>query len=173
MDFEFFESLSPEEAWEFLQGFLETERNALKVMEAAAEQSGIRMDYSVESLPEVLKWILKDVRFMRVPVPASEPEWIRQAHKDGLVEFDEESKYLILRAAFYLGESFVQTYPSLWWTIGDQKYIEQNMPVVAGFRLDLEMAPIMIVENMVRGVFGRGGPWTDVDRAITHWAGDV
>ncbi len=128
------------------------------------------MDYSIASVPDALKWILKDVRIVRVPVPPSEPDWIRQAHKDGLVEFDEASKYPVLRAAYYLGESFVRAYPALYWTIGDPGYLQKNMPVVARFESGKEMAPIMIVENLSCRIFGRGAPVTDIDRAVGAWA---
>jgi hypothetical protein len=173
MNFALFEALSPQEASEHLQGFLETEGAAVELLRASIEPSGVVMDFSVASLPSVLRWILGNIRIVRIPVPATEPEWIREAHKDGLIDFDEESKYWILRAAYYLGESFVRGYPSLRWTTGNPEYIEKNLPVVAGFHSGTEMAPMMIVENLFGRILGDAVPTTDIDTAIRAWANDA
>src|SRR5258708_5397022 len=90
MNFELFDAMTPEEAREHLQGFLNTERVAMDVMVPAAQQAGVRMDHSIHSLPSVLKWILTEIQIVRVPVPATEPEWIRDFHKDGLIDFPDE-----------------------------------------------------------------------------------
>lgn len=169
MNFPFFESLSPEEAREHLQGFLATERVAIKTMETAAEQAGLRMDYSIASVPTILKWIMSQLEIKRVSVPASEPEWIREWHKDGLIDFPEESKYLILRAAYYLGESFVRAHHRLVWTLGNPEYIQKNMPVVAGFRSEKEMAPMMVCKNIFSRIRGDSAPESDIDVMIQSW----
>jgi hypothetical protein len=173
MNFALFDAMSPEEAREHLQGFLATESVATEALTAGAKQGGVLADFSVGSLPSVLRWIMGNVRIVRVPVPATEPEWIRDWHKDGLIDFDEESKYWMLRAAYYLGECFVRSYPSLRWGIGDPEYIEKNMPVVAGFLSGTEMAPMMIVENLFSRILGDGAPATDIDTAIRAWATDA
>lgn len=173
MNFELFETMSPQEAREHLQGFLETESAAVESLRAGAEQSGVEMNFSIDSLPSVLRWIIGKVQIVRVPVPESEPEWVRSFHKDGLIDFDEESKYWILRAAYYLGECFVRNYPSLQWTTGDPEYIEKNMPVVAGFRNGDEMAPMMIVENLFLRILGDSAPITSIDTAIETWMKDA
>ncbi|MFC1597667.1 hypothetical protein ACFL5Q_07005 [Planctomycetota bacterium] len=173
MNFAFFESLSVEDARDYLSGFLETESAAIGEMRDAAEQACVAMDHSIASVPHVLKWILKDVQIVRISVPASEPDWVQQAHADGLIDFEEGSKYLILRAAYYMGECFVRACPSLHWTIGDPEYIEKNMPVVAGFRSGTEMAPMMIVGNLFARILGDDAPITDIDRAVATWGNDI
>ena len=60
-------------------------------------------------------------------------------HKQGLTEFAEELKVLILRAAYYLGESFHRRASALSWTIGNAELIEKNIPVISGFRSGTEM----------------------------------
>jgi hypothetical protein len=42
--------------------------------------------------------MLARVGFHRVPVPESEPWWIRQAHAEGILEFNDSSKHVILYA---------------------------------------------------------------------------
>ena len=71
-----------------------------------AEQEGVACDYSITTLAAVLKWMVKRLRIDRSPVPPDVPWWIRQAHCEGLTEFDNESKTLLLRAAYYMGECF-------------------------------------------------------------------
>ena len=81
MDDEFFVSLTAEQATAYLNRFLVVEHQGVEELSAAASREGIHLDYSLSSLPSVLKWIVKKVRVERVPVPEDEPWWIRQAHK--------------------------------------------------------------------------------------------
>jgi hypothetical protein len=171
MNFDFFDSLSASDAHEHLQGFLDTEHAAIMSLSSAAEQAGILMDFSIATLPSVLKWILTSVRIFRVPVPATEPAWVQQAHKGGLIDFPSESKYMILRAAYYLGECFVRSNGALRWTIGDSEYVQKNMPVVAGFRSGEEMAPMMVCENVFGRILGDGAPESHIDIMVQCWTG--
>jgi hypothetical protein len=173
MNFALFEAMDQQEAHEHLRGFLETERAAVDSLRGDAERRGVPLDFSIASLPSILRWFLGRVRIVRVPVPTTEPEWIRDWHKDGLIDFDKESKYWILRAAYYLGECFVHSCSSLRWATGDPEYVEKNMPVVAGFRSGKEMAPMVVVENLFSRILGDGAPSDDIDTAISAWARDV
>ncbi len=110
---------------------------------------------------------------VRVPVPDTEPKWVRDFHKQGLTEFAEESKVLILRAAYYLGESFTRASGALSWTIGNAELIEKNIPVISGFRSGTEMAPMMVCENVFGRILSGGVPESDVDRMVEAWARQV
>lgn len=173
MNFSLFETVNPAEAHEHLKGFLDTERVAMNAMIAAAKHAGVKMDYSLGTLPSVLKWIMSAVTVTRVPVSDTEPKWIREFHKDGLIEFPEQSKYLILRAAYYLGECFVRASAALSWTVGDPEYIEKNMPVVAGFRGRMELAPMMVCENTFAAILGDGEPESVIDVMVRSWIGSM
>lgn len=171
MNFPLFESMSPQEAREHLQAFLDTERVAMNVMTSGAEDAGIVMNYRLDSLTSVLKWILRSVQVVRVPVPAREPDWVREFHKEGLIEFPDGSKYLILRAAYYLGECFVRANGGLSWTVGNPDTIEKNMPVVAGFQSGVAMAPMMVCENAFGAIVGDGEPPSIIDTMVQTWIG--
>lgn len=171
MDFAFFESLTPHDAQAFLDRYLEVEGEATRGMIPSAQEEGVVMDFSVSSVSAFLKWILRKVQ--TVPTDADEtlPAWIRESesYKRGLIEFEEKSKPLVMRASYYLGESFVRQYCSLSWGVGEPETVEHNMPVVAGFRSDLEMAPIMVTENLFLRILGDGAAVTDIDKAVSHW----
>jgi hypothetical protein len=173
MKLENFDTFDEGEAAEYLRSFLGAECRALDSMRPAAERAGVAIDYAVASLPTVIKWILSGVQIIRVPLPDSEPEWIRQMDGQGLVELSENSKSLILRAAYYMGETFVRSHPGLHWSTGNPEYIEKHMPVVAGFESGCEMAPIMIVENLAKRIHGNNAPPGDIDRAVLEWEKDI
>ena len=92
MDYEFFDSLTAEEARALLNGFLESQKKALDELEAVAATEGLKLDYSLPSLPAVVKWLMKGISVHRVPVPEEEPWWFRQAHPTGLTDFDDASR---------------------------------------------------------------------------------
>jgi hypothetical protein len=169
MNFDAFHSMTVNEAREYLAGFLATERGAISIIEPAAHGAGVEMNYTLQSLPSVLKWILSGVTVFRVPVPETEPKWIRDYHKDGLVEFAEPSKYLILRGAYYLGECFVRYHPARSWSIGDSEYMEKNMPVVAGFRSRMELPPILVCESIFSRILGTNAPESHIDVMVNSW----
>ncbi len=171
MNFAFFESLTIVEAQDHLDGFINTEALAIEVIRPAAVSAGVVMDFSVASLPAFFRWILPNIEITRIPVPKTEPDWIREFHKNGLVEFTEESKYLVLRTAYYLGECFVRTNKQLSWAIGNSDSIEKNMPVVTGFRFKMQMAPMMICENVLAGILGDGKSEAVIDTMISSWVG--
>jgi hypothetical protein len=171
VDYEFFHSLTAEAAQTYLDRFLEVEREAVNGLVPVAAKEGCNMDYSLQTLGDFLKWMVKKVRVDRVPVPDEVPSWIRQAHPDGLTEFDEDSKTIILRAGYYLGECFARL-PGLRWATGDPEYMEKHMPVVAGFRHGLELPPLVVVKNMFARIVGSGCPITEIDSTIEIWARD-
>ena len=54
-------------------------------------------------------------------------------HGGGFRDFAESSRTCVLRAAYYLGASFVSTYPVLRWELGAPTRPEVRQPVVTGF----------------------------------------
>jgi hypothetical protein len=68
----------------------------------------------------------------------------------GAVELADVNR-LVLRGGFYLGESFVRHAPArLRWASGDRDTVLENQPVVVGFAHKLELAPVLVVENLFR-----------------------
>jgi hypothetical protein len=171
MDYKFFESLDQESAEVFLKRFLELEKHGVEDMQKDAQKEGINMNYSLESLPKVLKWVSSNLKITRIPVPETEPEWIRQFHKEGLIEFYEESKINILRVSYYFGETFIKVNKSLSWAVGNPENIEKNMPVITGFRYNKEMAPMMIMENTFLDMISlpKGTSLTKIGTMINKW----
>lgn len=170
MDSDLFHKLTADEAQILLRDFLDSEKRVLEAMDPDAAIEGVRFDYSQSSLRDVLKWMIKRARVHRMPVPEEEPSWIRQAHRDGLIEFDDDSKAIILRAANYLGECLSRL-PGLRWATGHVDYLHENMPVVAGFRQDDELPFVVVVENVCARILGRGAPITTIDSTIETWKG--
>jgi hypothetical protein len=175
MDFAFFESLTPEEAQAFLENYLKVEENAVKELLIAVKSEGICADFTIPSVSPVLKWILDKIKTIPQQADETLPKWIREcdSYIRGLIDFDEPSKILVLRASYYLGESFVRYADVLTWATGDRETAEQNMPVVTGFQHGIEMAPMLIVENLSLRILADGAPYEDIDRAIKGWLSDV
>jgi hypothetical protein len=170
MKFEFFQSMTRDEAREYLEAYLTCEREGLSRMEVEAAREGISFDFSMESVPLVLTWILKRVRLVPGVVDDKLPAWIRQTMEpEKVVEFDEDSKLLVMRASYYLGEAFVRHSPCLSWDTGNPEFIECNMPVIRGFRNGIEMGPIMITENMFLSVLRDGASTESIQEAVAGW----
>ena len=65
-----------------------------------------------------------------------------------LFDFDDPSKIMVLRIAYYMGECFVRNFPDLVWAVGDAYTALKNIPVVSGFRGEQEMPPMLVAENL-------------------------
>ena len=172
MKFEFFEELSTVEAEAFLHQFLTEESANIGALLAEAARQGIVGDFSLPSIAPLMRWVAPKI----VSVPKSPdvylPDWLRntEVYSKGLFEFDEQSEFLTLRAAYYFGESFVRGCRGLRWNVGDTDTAEVNMPVVSGFKGGLEMAPILVTENLFRRLVSEPSRLYDIDTAITYWA---
>jgi hypothetical protein len=172
MDFEFFESLSPGEAREHLRVFLEVGGAASESLVRAAAREGVRADFTIESIADVLAWIASQLSTVPGEPTGDIPWWIRgtESYKAGLFDFDEPSRILVLRGSYYLGESFVRSYPRrLSWNTGDRDTITQNMPVVAGFLGRVELAPMMVTENLMRDAAAGAKRKDDIATVIGKW----
>jgi hypothetical protein len=175
MDFTFFESLTKKEAEVFLDNYLNVESKAAAEMIIEAERDGIKADFSIQSTSYVLKWILYRVKTVPQKMNSSLPEWIRgyDSYVSSIIDFDEPSKVLILRASYYLGESFIRYSDKLSWTTGNPDTAEQNMPVITGFVDQIEMAPMLVTENLLLRIVVDGAPDKDINRAIESWLSDI
>ena len=131
-------------------------------------QAPVPLDYSIATLPTVLKWMLDQVRLYWVPIDESEPEWIRKSHPHGVPQIDDNCKQFVLSAAFYLGESFARL-PGHHWTTGNPKYMGSNMPVVTGFEGDNELPPLVVCENMLPGEPAEAVSEAGIKAIVDHW----
>jgi hypothetical protein len=168
LDFQFFERMSEQEAAEYLRRFLATESAAAAALVAAADAEGVAAGYGVDDLVPVLRWAvrrdgaaLRDVD-ARLPRELLEDERERAAP----LELPAGAESLVLRAAYYLGETFVRQRPQqLRWAGGDRETITENQPVVAGFTRRMELPVILVVENLFR----RAGDEESVPHLVSAW----
>jgi hypothetical protein len=170
MDYDFFHSLTADEARSYLARFLTVEQQAINALQTCASQDAVEFDYSMSKLADTLKWFAKRVHINYVPIPEGVPDWVRNSHPRGVREFDEESKSVVLRAAYYLGECFARL-PGLQWATGDSDYMEKNMPVIVGFRGGQELPPLLICETLFKRI-ADGGSLERIDSTLDSWLRD-
>ncbi len=175
MNFQYFESLTTGEAQEFLAAYLQVEASAWDEMKDEARRNGIDPDLTLSSVPVILKWILGSVGTVAREADNRLPSWITgtSSYLKGLFDFDEASGILVIRASYYFGAAFVKEYPTLSWSIGRADTAEVNMPVVTGFSHQLELAPIMVVENLFRRVLAGRADKNAFDVAVHYWSSKV
>jgi hypothetical protein len=175
MKFEFFEKISRDEALVFLERFLTVESASIDELLEQASSEGASVDFSVTSVAALMRWAVAKLKTVPNAPDTQLPLWIRntESYAKNLFEFDGPSKILTLRVAYYFGESFVRSYGGLRWTVGNLETAEAKMPVVAGFQSELEMAPILITENLLRRVTAGPTKLKDIDRAVDHWSQKV
>lgn len=163
----FFRPMDLKAAKAFLRRFIEAGREAIDDASQDAEVARLRLDYSVDSLPMVLKWMMRGVRSIRIPVPDDWPIAVKRCFENGILLIDESSKLAFLRAAFYLGESFVRSNPSLRWATGSRKHrnLMANMPVVAGF-VGEELPPLVSLRYVYLDILDGGRADTIIDVEI-------
>lgn len=175
MDFESFEKLSKAEGNVILHRFLEVESVHIKETARQCAAEGIKMDYSINSIAPFMRWVLARLTTVPLQPDPAIPDWLRnnEAYTTNLFDFDGPSGKLILRTGYYLGESFVRSHKSLRWGTGDIETVEANMPVVAGFKYELEMAPVLVADNLMARIISDPEKIGDIERAVESWNGDV
>jgi hypothetical protein len=80
------------QAQAYLDRFRTVGQEAIDSVIASRAGPSAQLDFSLSSLPEVMKWFLAQVRVNCVPFSDQVPEWIRNADPLGNIEFDESSK---------------------------------------------------------------------------------
>ena len=171
MNFAFFDSLSRSEAEDYLSRFLLEASEGLTETADAARSDGLMIDYSLGSLGTFAMWVLPRLQTTPRAPNLSLPDWIRQTkeYTDGLFDFTESSRILVLRTAFYFGETFVRTFPHLRWGTGDEDSALRHMPVIRNFNRSLELAPLLVVENLFTRVIAEPSQRHSFADAIQHW----
>lgn len=168
MDFEFFERLTPDEAATFLTYYKGTESAAVQELVRDASEAGVTADFSLESVPDVFAYVVQQVDVEPSPADDSLPDWIRQSssYPQGLYDFADHSRPIVVRLSYYLGESFVRSL-KLHWGIGDEDTAVVHQPVVNGFRNRVQMSPLLVTENLLRATIE--GESERVERAVETW----
>ncbi len=154
MDYEFFSSLSDDEAGAYLARFRELEGQEVEKLVSRARADGVHTDFALRSIPGFLTWLRPSVQVVAVDPPDDVEPWIERAmveHHGGFLDLGDESRPLVLRAAFYLGESFVRSHPQLRWGVGRDDRAEYQQPVVTGFRTDADLPALEVAENLFLG----------------------
>ena len=171
MDFEFFQSLSPQQGEQFVERYLTVECEGFRELIPAMVADGINVDFTVASVSEIFEWILVRLRTEEVLPDQNLEWWIRESdsYKQSLVEFDDPSAILVLRCSYYLGESFVRQFDLLSWALGDEETLLANMPVVKGFRHDLEMPSILVTENLFHRALAHENGAKKIEEGIQAW----
>jgi hypothetical protein len=175
VNFAFFEGLTDEQAEECLHEFLREGEDALPVLIAEALADGIAAHLSVESVPRMIGVVERRVTTQALDPDPDIPAWIRESetYEENLFDFSDESKRLLAAAAFYFGEAFVGGYPNLRWGVGDRRTAVQAQPVVDGFSHGLELAVLLVTENVVaRGVHD-GSSEREAERAVASWRAHI
>lgn len=164
MNFDFFNSLSIREAEDFLEQFLQT------------ESFTVNLDYSSwkklseKGLSNALWEYCKDLEIEEndhTPVP----DWIRASStfQKFNFEFGDIASKKLLRASYILGEWFCRNHENLKWGIGDKETALKNMPVVKGFRQDLELAPLLVTENLAARISSSDEGKEIFEIAVQKW----
>ena len=175
MDFQFFESMTAAEAEEFLANYLRLQEEAWQEMQVRAKKAGIDANFSFDSVRPVLEWIVKQVTIVPSEPDPNLPSWIKEtpSYIKGLFDFDETSGILVVRASYYLGSVFVAHCGGLSWATGRIDTAEQNMPVVTGFAHGLELATMLVTENLCRRILAGEADYTTIDEAVDYWRSQI
>jgi hypothetical protein len=136
-----------------------------------AKTAGVTADFSVDSIPALFAWLLQSIEPLAKDPDPEMPGWMREAHESmgGFIDLADESKPLVLRASYYLGESFVRSFPILTWGLGRPGVAQYHMPVITGFADDDEMAPMLVAENLVRRSLSSRDFFGPVEEAVSVW----
>lgn len=107
---------------------------------------------------------------------ADVPDFIQktESYQKGLYEWDKDSVELVALVGFYIGETFVRSFPSqLAWACGDVNFAFENMPVVAGFDHGKELQPMRVANNLLRRATQDPEKVRDFDDAVHVWQESV
>lgn len=170
MDYRYFEELSGADAGKYKESFLDVGREGVEALVDDMRADGVEPDFTVDSVEPVLRWFGERVEVGPVEPEPELEDWVREAMErpGGVLELDEDSRGLAVRAAYYLGQSFVDELPHLEWGIGREDRAEANQPVVTGFPTGADMPPLVVAENILLCARDESFPQR-VETAVKTW----
>jgi hypothetical protein len=106
MNFGTFQDFSKEEAAQWLSRFLSEEADAMTEYAADLARDGVACDFSLSSIPAHAVWVADHTQTIKLGTDPSVPDWIKESegYASHNFEFDDDSRVLLLRLAYYLGE---------------------------------------------------------------------
>lgn len=167
MNFEFFYSLTKSEAKAYLENFLSEANNGINIL-LTKHKYDVAFDFEI--FKEIVTKEISGITTVRKKNDKSLPKWITKtnSYKSGQYEFSEDSLVLLLRLGYYLGQCFVNDYPNLKWSIGGEDLAVKNMPIISGFKKELELAPLLVMNNILRRIIETKDN-SHLDIMIDYW----
>lgn len=148
MDYGFFEALTLQEADDYLDAFKHAGRARI-----GEEWWSRLLTEGTSAICPYFAEVAEAVGVAQVPPPPDTPAFIVQAMErdhGGFHEFvDDDSRGEVLGAAFFMGAAFIQSYPSLTWSVGAQDVADAGQPVVSGFRTEAHLPVLSVAENLL------------------------
>jgi len=169
MRYDLFEAMSIDVASKVLEEFVHRGPEILKPAQIKYD------NVSLSELPEELLKI--GLRLTTIPVDSdpSVPEFVRSTddYKEGLFEFTEDSKRLIIGAAYMMGNCFVREFSKLAWGTGNPEYATGRMPVITGFATGEELAPLLVANNLFRRLVKNRSLTKIFETCVERWTASV
>jgi hypothetical protein len=169
MRFDLFEAMSIDEATNVLDELVNRGPSILR--EEHIEYENVRLS----ALASVLLKIGSRLETFPIAADTTVPEFVRNTedYREGLFEFTEESKRLIIGAAYLIGHCFVREYSTLEWGTGKPEYATGNMPVIRGFASGEELAPLLVANNLFRRSLKNRATTKIFETFVERWASSV
>jgi hypothetical protein len=107
----------------------------------------------VAAIEPYLAEFVPKITIVKVAPPDDLPEYIVESmtrEHGGFRDFATEAdRIAVLAAAYYFGDAFQRSFPSLSWTVGRADGAEEGQPVVTGFSSDADLPVLAVAENLV------------------------
>jgi hypothetical protein len=161
-------ALTEDEARTELVGFLAEGKENLPYLDQFLKERGVQPDFQIDGLPEVMRLVWQELSFATRPPNPLELQY-PSLYTGKEKELTPDARHGALTLAYYLGETFVQSFPeALRWDIGDRETIFANHPVIAGFRHDMELAVAPVTQNVLVRAATHATP-EPFASAVSYW----
>ncbi len=148
MDYAFFESLSRQQAAEYLDAF----KRAGRARIGDPWWSRLLKEGTASICP-YFEEVSEAVHVVRTAAPPDTPAFIVEAMErehGGFQDFaDDDSRVRVLGAAFFLGAAFIEEFPSLRWAVGSEDVADVGQPIVSGFRTGTHLPVLSVAANLL------------------------
>ena len=146
--------------------FLTMEGIAMEILADEISADSVIPDYTLLSIPHVLKWMLGRVEILsKIKHNVEDTEYI--SHINGQIDD------LVLHAAYYLGESYIRSAHSLSWETDKEcsNKRETMFPCVTGFKYGFKMYPVDEINNIRSNISSKNPRSMErcIDEVILHW----
>jgi len=171
MNYEYFQSMTENEARIFFMSFINEGKNILRQTFPELLYKNGYLECKISEIENVFKKLLTKISLKRITPDNESLKWVmnNSINRNEFYQIAPKSECHFICASYYFGECFVQLSEMLSWGIGIVDSMDKNMPVIRGFKNSLDFPVLDITETVLIELISNRQTYRRLESIVRYW----